>query len=109
MDFIKKHYEKIILSIVLLGLVGALLVLPFLISGDQSRMKDLTDTIITTRIAPLPDLDWTRQSNATARLDSPTEFDFSTTNKLFNPVEWQRTADNRIVKASYMGVQAAAV
>jgi hypothetical protein len=96
MDFIKKHYEKIILSIVLLGLVGALLGLPFLISSDQSRMKDLTDTIITTKVAPLPDLDLTRESGAAARLDSPAVFDFSTTNKLFNPVEWRRAADNTI-------------
>ncbi len=96
MDFIKKHYEKIILSIVLLGLVGALLGLPFLISSDQQRMKDLIDTIITTKTAPLPDLNLARQSNAAARLDSVADFDFSTTNKLFNPVEWRRSPDGAV-------------
>ena len=32
MDFVKKHYEKIILSAVLLGVVGFLVFLPFVIS-----------------------------------------------------------------------------
>ena len=38
MDFVKKHYEKIILGAVLLGLVGALVFLPVLISGDQQKL-----------------------------------------------------------------------
>ena len=37
MDFVKKHYEKILLTVVLLGLVGALVFLPFLIASDQQR------------------------------------------------------------------------
>jgi hypothetical protein len=98
MDFIKKHYEKIILSVVLLGLVGALLVLPFLIANDQDRLKTVTETIINERAAPLPPLDLTRQSNVLERLQSPASFDFSTTNKLFNPVEWKKTADGNLIK-----------
>ena len=35
MDFVKKHYEKILLGVVLLGLVGALVFLPFMIFSDQ--------------------------------------------------------------------------
>ena len=41
MDFIKKHYEKILLSAVLLGLVGALVFLPFLIFNDRQRLEDI--------------------------------------------------------------------
>ena len=96
MDFIKKHYEKITLSVVLLGLVGALLVLPFLIANDQDKFKDVTETIINERATPLPPLDLTRQSNVLERLQSPAVFDFSTTNKLFNPLEWKKTADGNI-------------
>ena len=36
MDFIKKHYEKILLSAVLLGLVVLAVLLPFMISQDSS-------------------------------------------------------------------------
>ena len=98
MDFIKKHYEKIILSVVLLGLVGALLVLPFLIASDHAQTDQLTQTIIGSSATPLPPLDLTRQSNAMARLESPASYDFSTTNKLFNPVEWKKTADGTLIK-----------
>lgn len=98
MDFIKKHYEKIILSVVLLGLVGALLALPFLIAIDQQKTKDAGDTIISTSVTPLPPLGLARQTNATARLESPASYDFSTTNKLFNPVEWKKAADGTLIK-----------
>jgi hypothetical protein len=109
MDFIKKHYEKIILSAVLLGLVGWLLVLPFLIEGDRERTNQIETTIINSAVKPLALLDLTQQSNVLVRLQSPVKYDFSTTNKLFNPVEWQRTMDGRIVKASGIGPQAAVV
>ena len=36
MDFLKKHYEKILLGVVLLGLVGAMVFLPFLILHDRN-------------------------------------------------------------------------
>jgi hypothetical protein len=111
MDFIKKHYEKIILSVVLLGLVGFLVFLPFVIAKDRRETEDMATTIISGHVTPLPDLDLTEQSNAEARLDSPANFDFSTTNKLFNPLEWKKTADNNIfpVKTGNEVVEAAAV
>jgi hypothetical protein len=99
MDFAKKHYEKIILSAVLLGLVGFLIVLPFLIGKDHEETDLMGQTIISTSAKPLPDLDWTRLTNAAARLDSRASFDFSTTNKLFNPLEWKKLPDGRIFKA----------
>ena len=35
MDFLKKHYEKILLTVVLLGSVGLLVAMPFFIKADQ--------------------------------------------------------------------------
>ena len=98
MDFVKKHYEKILLSVVLLGLVGALVFLPFLIISDQDQMRRMKDTIIHVPVAPLPALDLTRETNISARLQSPFKLDFSTTNKLFNPVPWQRAVDGKPIK-----------
>ena len=37
MDFVKKHYEKILLTVVLLGLVGALVFLPFMIARRPAK------------------------------------------------------------------------
>src|SRR5271154_159908 len=112
MDFVKKHYDKIILSAVLLGVVGFLVFLPFVISHDQQEEKDLATTVISPRVTPLPPLDLTRQTNALARLLSPANFDFSMTNKLFNPVEWKKAANGDLIKiksGNEVGAGAAAV
>lgn len=98
MDFVKKHYEKVILSAVLLGVIGFLVFLPFVISHDQQEEKDMATTVISPRVLPLPPLDLTRQTNALERLLSPANFDFSTTNKLFNPVEWKKAANGDLIK-----------
>jgi hypothetical protein len=98
MDFVKKHYEKILLSVVLLGLVGALVFLPFLIISDQDTQRRMKEGIIHVKVAPLPALDLTRETNVSARLQSPYKLDFSTANKLFNPVQWQRASDNSLIK-----------
>ena len=112
MDFVKKHYEKILLSVVLLGLVGALVFLPFLIISDQDTQRRMKEGIISVKVAPLPALDFTRETNVSARLQSPCKLDFSTTNKLFNPVPWQKTPDGRLIKiasGNEVGVGAAVV
>ena len=109
MDFVKKHYEKILLSVVLLGLVGALVFLPFLIISDQDTQRRMKEGIISRKVAPLPALDLTRETNVSARLQSPYKLDFSTTNKLFNPVPWQRKADGTLIKGSQAGPTAAVV
>ncbi len=109
MEFIKKNYEKIILSVVLLGLVGVLAMMPLMIITDQQRMKDLPTTIIPRHVEPLAPLDLSRQQAVVDRLKSPYDLDLSTTNKLFNPVQWQKTRDGRIVKAAGLGPNTAVV
>jgi hypothetical protein len=98
MDFVKKHYEKILLGFVLLGLVGALVFLPFMIASDQQKLKDMSYGVVHPNAVPLAGLDLTRETNVLGRLQSPYKLDFSTTNKLFNSVPWQMTADRRLIK-----------
>jgi hypothetical protein len=89
MDFIKKHYEKVILSLVLLGVVGALVALPFVIQADKDRVTDITQ-IVVGHPKPLDPLDLSRQTAVLDRLQSAYDLDFDTTNKLFNPVLWKK-------------------
>jgi hypothetical protein len=98
MDFVKKHYEKILLSVVLLGLMGVLVFMLYLIPSDRQRLADIRLSIISHAVKPLDPLDLTRETNVSARLQSPYKLDFSTTNKLFNPVQWQKTPDGRLIK-----------
>jgi hypothetical protein len=100
MDFVKKHYEKILLGFVLLGLVGALVFLPFMIARDQQQLREWSYGFVHPKAMPLPMLDLGRETNALERLQSPYKLDFSTTNKLFNSVPWQRTPDGVLHKIS---------
>jgi hypothetical protein len=72
--------------------------LPFMIASDQQKLKDMSYGIVHPKTAPLPGLDLTRETNVLGRLQSPYKLDFSTTNKLFNSVPWQRTPDQRLIK-----------
>ena len=109
MDFIKKHYEKVLLSVVLLGLVGALVFMALIIPSEQQKVRDIGEGIIGGRVVALTNLDWTERSNVIERLQSPYQLNFEDTNRLFNPVEWVRTADGRMVKATEFTPNKAAV
>ncbi|HTY87859.1 MAG TPA: hypothetical protein VMB80_10375 [Candidatus Acidoferrum sp.] len=97
MDFVKKHYEKILLAVVLLGLVGALVFLPFLIERDQRKVEEMSSFVRRPNNKPLAALDLTSQSNLMQRLRSPYVVDFATTNRLFNPLQWQLKPDGSII------------
>jgi hypothetical protein len=109
MDFLKKHYEKIILIAVLLGLVGFLAFLPVLIDNDK---REIANATILPPARPMADLDLTRQQNVLQRLQSPFNYDFSAPNKLFNPIEWKRDPSGKMIKItddSVIGAKAAVV
>ena len=99
MDFVKKHYEKVILSLVLLGVVGALVALPFVIQRDRDNMEAMTETV-TPKPKPLTPVDMTAEDNVLNRMKSPYVADFSTTNKLFNPVTWKKNDAGDLLKVT---------
>jgi hypothetical protein len=112
MEFIKRNYEKIILSLVLLGLVGILAFMPVQIFNDQEKMRNLREKFIPRKPEPLPALDMSRQDAVVNRLGASYELDFSTTNRLFNPVQWQKSADGKLIKNdndTKVGIKAAVV
>ena len=109
MDFLKKHYEKILLGLVLVGLVGALGYLPFKISNEHQKLTDMTQTQFAPKVKPLTNLDLTMPESTLKRATAPVVYDFSDTNKLFNPMPWQRAPDGHLVRASSTGPTAVVV
>lgn len=99
MEFIKKHYEKIILSVVLVGLIGVLVGMWFVIMADKQRTEENTRHVIGKAQALQP-LDMLRQDAALERLKHPPVLDFSETNKLFNPVQWMKDPGGKLIKIS---------
>jgi hypothetical protein len=97
MDFLKRHYEKILLGLVLAGLIGVLVFMLFYIASDQKEMAEKGEGLIHPRVTALTNLDLMVQSNAMTRMESAYLLDFETGNKLFNPLEWRKYPDGRIV------------
>jgi len=97
MDLIKKHYEKVLLGVVLLGLTVAVVMLPFIINKKREDLAAKQANMVP-RPKPLPPLDMTLEDTALQRVQSPIKLDFTTKHNLFNPVLWQKMADGRLVK-----------
>ena len=98
MQFIKNHYEKILLGAVLLGLVGLLVAMWFVIEADREKMDNLKGVYFPKTPQPLAELNLKAQDEAISRLVTAPTLDFSTTNKLFNPVRWLVGKDGRLTK-----------
>src|SRR5215469_7029673 len=103
MDFLKKHYEKIILGVVLIGLAVAVAVLPFFISSEKDKLKDMQSQVLHPKVKPLTNLDLTLPDQALRRLASPAVIDFGPPNRLFNPMPWQKAADGKLIARESVG------
>ena len=99
MDFLKKHYEKVLLGIVLVGLAIGTAFLPIMIASERESLEQMRLVIVNHPVKPLDEPDLTRQNEVFKRADTTLKLDFSSSNKLFNPVLWVKTPDGRIIKA----------
>lgn len=98
MDFIKKHYEKVLLGAVLLGLVIGAVFLLLMIPAEREGLQRMADDIIKRPVKPLPDLDAGRSLALAQRSGGANCLDLTTGSKVFNPVQWQRKSDGTLIK-----------
>jgi hypothetical protein len=100
MQFLKKHYEKVLLSIVLLGLAGAAAALPWQVSHERDRLEEIQRNLtVKVKAKPFKPFDDWLATNKTvlARLDHPLNLVFSGPHNLFNPVPWKKLPSGPIV------------
>jgi hypothetical protein len=99
MDFLKKHYEKVLLGVVLCGLVVGAIFLTLMVPQERQKLDDLTKTITKKPPKPIPPLDLSTNELALQRLQTAFMLDLATTNKLVNPMLWRkRSPDNVPIK-----------
>ena len=100
MAFLKKHYEKVLLSIVLAGLAAAAAALPLQVSRVRQFLDETVSGVARTKPKELKPLDDYLSTNAVIvkQFEGPIDFAFSTPHNLFNPVVWKKRADNRLEK-----------
>ena len=104
MDFLKKNYEKVLLGVVLLGLAVAVAFLPFKITSEKQKLTEMSEQLIHPKVKLLTNLDLAGPDSLLKRMAVPAVVDFSTPNKLFNPMPWQKAADGHLLKVDATNV-----
>lgn len=104
MEFLKKHYEKILLSVVLLCLAGTAAWFPIKIGKE----KDEAQKYIISLPPPkeLKPMDITTNQAGLQRLQNPPVVVLSGGHNLFNPVTWKQKSDLTLLKIIREGVDA---
>jgi hypothetical protein len=98
MEFLKKNYEKVILSVVLLGLAVAAALLLKQVADEKVRLDEIRRLNLTTAPKDLEPTDVSTNLATLARVQRPTPVVLQGTNNLFNPVQWRKLPDDRLVK-----------
>ena len=99
MQFLKAHYEKIILSVVLLGLLAAAALMPMRVSEEREKEEQRKEVLLPRAVKPLVPVDLTTNSQSAAKAAEPKRVVLSGEHNIFNPVRWQRNNDGSIYRA----------
>jgi hypothetical protein len=103
MDFLKKHYEKMLLGVVLVGLAGALVYMMFKVGSEKQKLDELVTSLTNPKVTALSNLDMTASDASLKRMGTPALFEFSTPHRLFNPLAWQKAADGHLIPQERVG------
>ncbi len=98
MQFLKKHYEKVLLSIVLLGLAAAAAALPYMVSQARAQIDSTVNSVVRSKAKPWIALDLSTNQEVIRRIEGPVKVALAGQHNLFNPVKWVRREDGRVVK-----------
>ncbi|MBM3878102.1 MAG: hypothetical protein FJ387_00010 [Verrucomicrobia bacterium] len=97
MEFLKKHYEKVILGVVLVGLAVAAALLPLKVASVRSSLSQAGEMIFTRAPKPLPPLDLTTNETLLTRLKDTPELGIDAPgHNLFNPIQWKKRPDGTL-------------
>jgi len=98
MEFLKKHYEKLILSVVLLGLAVAVAMLPMKVNQEKQKEEERKQALIGAPVKPYPPVDLTTNKVVLEKVKNPIKFEISGKHNLFNPVPWEKRPNGELVK-----------
>jgi len=90
MQFLKKHYEKILLGAVLLGLAGAVVFLYFKVESEKEADASQSTTLTNPKPTVLPQADTSPVVASIKRRSTVASLDLGPPHKLFNPMPWEK-------------------
>ena len=99
MEFLKKNYEKLILSVVLLGLAAAAALLPSWVAEERQRLNEIeNDSGKKNPPKEFKPLNLTTNEAVLRRTRRPEPLVLAGEHNLLNPVQWKRLPDGNLVK-----------
>jgi hypothetical protein len=98
MQFLKKHYEKLILCVVLLALAVAAVMLSIRVSQVKRSLKKSSDTIASYPKTPLKPVDLSVFEASLAVHTNPPTVAMTSRHFVFNTVRWYKKPDGSVVK-----------
>ncbi len=101
MEFFKRHYVKIFLSLVLVGLAFVAVRLPIAITQAREELDNPTGPA--PKAKPAAPFDLSPEQNALNELTNPPHAVLSGENNLFNPVIWKMKPDGELIKITKEG------
>ena len=107
MRFLKKHFEKLILSAVLAGL-GAVAFWLY-VAVEEVKKEPPIRYGPPAKVTPMTNLDLSALSAALANMTNAPALELSGEHNLFNPVTWKRKANGDLVKMTRQGAAALTV
>jgi len=107
MQFLKRHYEKIVLCLVLLGLAGAAIWIKMEIARVSEGVVEAPSK--PRKGAPLAPIDLSTDQLALAQITNPPPVVLSGEHNLFNPVTWKRNTNGAYLKILKSGPDALTV
>src|SRR5262245_13866079 len=98
MEFLKKHYEKLILSVVLLGLAAVAATLPMKVNQEKQKEDERKNSLIGAAVKPFPPVDLSTNMGVLEKVKTPIKFDIAGKHNLFNPVPWVERPNGELLK-----------
>jgi len=95
---LKRHYEKALLALALVGFIGAVMYLNEMNSTENDKIAIYDKDIGRRKAKPVQSVDLTTLASALSQATNPTSLNFSPPHNLLNPVKWQRRADGTLLK-----------
>ena len=93
MDFLKKHYEKLVLSIVLLAVAVAAFLLTVQVGNVKQTLADQLQQKIVKKGAVLPPINLSTNQAIATRAAARIKVVLDGPHNTFNPGSWEKTPD----------------
>lgn len=98
MDFLKKHYEKLILSVVLLVVAVTAFWLTQKVESVRTTLEEQLKLTVGSKKKVLKPVDLTNDLAALKRVSEPFQLELSGSHNVFNPIRWIRGSDGTSIK-----------